>query len=124
MTNPDGHENIPRPKFLPEDVPVSFSVKRQKRGDTSRAFTVGLIEGLDESSALILKVFSGSLSGDSEKRKALACRCSWGLFSVAFVTVAASRLLDSHFFFKSLFKPSPILHNIGGIEFGSLSSDQ
>ena len=90
----------------------------------SRAFTVGLIEGLDESSALILKVFSGSLSGDSEKRKALACRCSWGLFSVAFVTVAARRLLDSHFFFKSLFKPSPILHNIGGIEFGSLSSDQ
>lgn len=37
------------------------------------AFTVGLIEGLAESTALIVKIFSGALSDYLGKRKAWPC---------------------------------------------------
>jgi MFS family permease len=66
------------------------------------AFTVGLIEGLAESTALVVKVFSGVLSDYLGKRKALAvCGYALGalskpLFAVAgsIGLVVAARLLD------------------------------
>ena len=66
------------------------------------AFAVGLIEGLAESTALIVKVFSGALSDYLGKRKGLALfRYALGaltkpLFAVANTTriVLMARLLD------------------------------
>ena len=66
------------------------------------AFTVGLIEGLAESTALIVKVFSGALSDYLGKRKALAVlgyslgALSKPLFALApsIGVVVAGRLLD------------------------------
>ena len=66
------------------------------------AFTVGLIEGLAESTALIVKVFSGALSDWLGKRKGLALAgyalgaATKPLFAIASGTglVLAARLLD------------------------------
>jgi MFS family permease len=66
------------------------------------AFTVGLIEGLAESTALIVKVFSGVLSDYLGKRKGLALfgyalgACTKPLFAMASSTVLVltARLLD------------------------------
>ena len=66
------------------------------------AFTIGLIEGLAESTALIVKVFSGALSDFLGKRKGLAVfgyalgALSKPLFAVAPVlgVVVTARLLD------------------------------
>ena len=66
------------------------------------AFTVGVIEGLAESTALIVKVFSGVLSDYLGKRKALAvCGYTLGALSKPLFAVASSvglviaaRLLD------------------------------
>ena len=66
------------------------------------AFTIGLIEGLAESTALIVKVFSGALSDFLGKRKGLAVfgyalgALSKPLFAIAPVlgVVVTARLLD------------------------------
>ena len=66
------------------------------------AFTVGIIEGLAESTALIVKVFSGTLSDYLGKRKGLALlgygfgALSKPLFAVASSVgiVLSARLLD------------------------------
>jgi hypothetical protein len=68
----------------------------------SSAFTVGIIEGLAESTALIVKVFSGALSDYLGKRKGLAVfgyalgALTKPLFAVASGTgiVITARLLD------------------------------
>src|SRR6516165_7482925 len=65
-------------------------------------FVVGLVEGLAESTALIVKIFSGSLSDYLGKRKSLAvfgygmAALSKPLFAIASSSgfVLAARLLD------------------------------
>jgi MFS family permease len=66
------------------------------------AFTVGIIEGLAESTALVVKVFSGVLSDYLGRRKSLALfgyalgACTKPLFAIASSTgvVVAARLID------------------------------
>ncbi|MDH5725308.1 MAG: MFS transporter, partial [Nitrospira sp.] len=66
------------------------------------AFAVGLVEGLGESTALIVKVFSGTISDYLGKRKGLAVlgytigALSKPLFAIASMTgvVLTARMLD------------------------------